>query len=84
LPEHAELDAVVARLARIDAACPTPWMTRYLQLIAGLEPTVCWPWTGLAMLTTTIARNTMIEVRALLTCFPIPIITSSPCRLQLL
>ena len=34
LPEHAELEAVVARLARIDAACPAPWTTRYLQLIA--------------------------------------------------
>ena len=34
LPEHAELEAIVARLARIDAACPTPWTTRYLQLIA--------------------------------------------------
>ena len=35
LPEHAELVAVVARLATIDAASPTPWTTRYLQLIAG-------------------------------------------------
>jgi len=34
LPEHAELEAIIARLARIDAACPTPWTTRYLQLIA--------------------------------------------------
>ena len=34
LPEHAELQAVVARLARIDAASPTPWTMRYLQLIA--------------------------------------------------
>ncbi len=34
LPEHAELEAVVARLARIDAACPTPWTIRYVQLIA--------------------------------------------------
>ena len=34
LPEHAELDAIVASLARIDAACPAPWTTRYLQLIA--------------------------------------------------
>jgi hypothetical protein len=34
LPEHGELEAIVARLARIDAACPTPWTTRYLQLIA--------------------------------------------------
>jgi hypothetical protein len=35
LPEHAELDTIVARLARIDAASPAPWTTRYLQLIAG-------------------------------------------------
>jgi hypothetical protein len=35
LPGPAELDAIVARLARIDAACPAPWTTRYLQLIAG-------------------------------------------------
>jgi hypothetical protein len=34
LPERAELEAVVARLARMDAACPVPWTTRYLQLIA--------------------------------------------------
>ena len=34
LPEHAELEAVVARLARIDAASPTPWASRYLQLVA--------------------------------------------------
>jgi hypothetical protein len=34
LPEHAELEAIVARLAGIDGACPTPWTTRYLQLIA--------------------------------------------------
>jgi hypothetical protein len=34
LPEHAESAAIVARLARIDAASPTPWTTRYLQLIA--------------------------------------------------
>ncbi len=34
-PEHAELEALVARLARIDGACSTPWTTRYLQLIAG-------------------------------------------------
>jgi hypothetical protein len=33
-PEPAELTAVVARLARIDAAGPTPWTMRYLQLIA--------------------------------------------------
>ena len=34
LPEHAELETVVARLARIDAASATPWAKRYLQLIA--------------------------------------------------
>jgi hypothetical protein len=34
LPEHAELEAIVARLAKIDAASSTPWTTRYLQLIA--------------------------------------------------
>ena len=34
LPEQAELEAIVARLARIDAACPAPWTTRYLQRIA--------------------------------------------------
>jgi hypothetical protein len=34
LPEHAELEALIARLARIDTASPTPWTTRYLQLIA--------------------------------------------------
>jgi hypothetical protein len=34
LPERAELDAAVARLAQIDAACQPPWTTRYLQLIA--------------------------------------------------
>lgn len=34
LPEPTELKAIVARLARIDAAAPAPWTTRYLQLIA--------------------------------------------------
>ena len=34
LPERAELDAIVARLARIDTAGSAPWTTRYLQLIA--------------------------------------------------
>jgi hypothetical protein len=34
LPDDAELMAIVARLARIDAACSTAWTTRYLQLIA--------------------------------------------------
>jgi hypothetical protein len=33
-PEPAELEAVVARLDRIDSASRTPWTTRYLQLIA--------------------------------------------------
>jgi hypothetical protein len=34
LPDPAELEATVAKLARIDAACAAPWTTRYLQLIA--------------------------------------------------
>ena len=34
LPEHAELEAIIARLARIDAASRSPWTRRYLQLIA--------------------------------------------------
>ena len=34
LPDDAELQAVVARLARIDAASATPWTTGYLELIA--------------------------------------------------
>jgi hypothetical protein len=34
LPVRAELEAIVARLARFDAAGPAPWTTRYLQLIA--------------------------------------------------
>ena len=34
LPEQAELAAIVTRLARVDAACPAPWTTRYLRLIA--------------------------------------------------
>jgi hypothetical protein len=34
LPEQTESEAIVARLARIDAASATPWTTRYLQLIA--------------------------------------------------
>jgi hypothetical protein len=34
VPEHDELEAVAARLTRIDAASPTPWTTRYLELIA--------------------------------------------------
>ena len=40
LPEHAEPEAIVARLARIDAACPTPWPTRYLQLNASRREAV--------------------------------------------
>jgi hypothetical protein len=34
LPEASELEALVSRLARIDAASPMPWTTRWLQLIA--------------------------------------------------
>ncbi len=34
LPDDAELEAVVARLARIDVASRTPWTIRYVQLIA--------------------------------------------------
>jgi hypothetical protein len=34
LPEPEELEAVVARLARIDVAAPPPWTRRYLELIA--------------------------------------------------
>src|SRR5262245_50971092 len=34
LPQQAELEAIVAKLARIDAASTRPWTTRYLQLIA--------------------------------------------------
>jgi hypothetical protein len=33
-PEPAELEAIVARLARIDAAGPAPWTAHYLRLIA--------------------------------------------------
>jgi hypothetical protein len=40
LPEQAELEAIVARLARIDAAGATPWTTRYLQLIGERPGTV--------------------------------------------
>ncbi len=35
VPEQAEIEAVAARLARIDAASETPWTERYLRLIAG-------------------------------------------------
>jgi hypothetical protein len=34
LPEDAELEAVAARLARIDGMRQTPWTKRYLQLLA--------------------------------------------------
>ena len=34
LPQHAELEAIVARLARMDSAGSAAWTTRYLQLIA--------------------------------------------------
>jgi hypothetical protein len=34
LPEHAELESTVARLARMDSAGSAAWTTRYLQLIA--------------------------------------------------
>lgn len=34
LPDPAELDAIAAKLARIDAASPAPWTKQYLQLIA--------------------------------------------------
>jgi hypothetical protein len=34
LPQQAELEGIVARLARIDAASAQAWTTRYLQLIA--------------------------------------------------
>ena len=34
LPEEGEIDAIVAKLARIDAASQAPWTTRYLQMIA--------------------------------------------------
>ena len=33
-PSPSELEAIVARLARIDAASGAPWTTRYLQVIA--------------------------------------------------
>lgn len=35
LPEQAQLDAIIAGLARIDRAGSAPWTARYLQLIAG-------------------------------------------------
>ena len=42
VPEQSELDAIVSRLARMDAASATPWTTRYLQLIAGQPAVVSW------------------------------------------
>jgi hypothetical protein len=33
-PERGELETIVAKLARLDAASATPWTLRYLQLIA--------------------------------------------------
>jgi hypothetical protein len=38
-PDRVELEAIVARLTRIDAASSTPWTARYLQLIA-IQPGV--------------------------------------------
>lgn len=35
LPERDELDEVVVKLTRMDAASPAPWTRRYLALIAG-------------------------------------------------
>jgi hypothetical protein len=34
LPADVELEAIIAKLARIDAACPAPWTTQYLELVA--------------------------------------------------
>ena len=34
-PDASEMNAVVARLGRLDAASPAPWTTSYLQLIGG-------------------------------------------------
>src|SRR5262249_30111258 len=42
VPEQSELDAIVSRLARMDAASSTPWTTRYLQLIAEQPAVVSW------------------------------------------
>jgi hypothetical protein len=39
LPEEDEIDAIAARLAKIDAASQAPWTTRYLLVIAG-QPAV--------------------------------------------
>jgi len=35
LPDRAEVEAIVARLARMDSGSTTPWTTQYLKLIAG-------------------------------------------------
>ena len=35
LPDHAEIEAIAARLIRIDRASAAPWTTSYLRLIAG-------------------------------------------------
>jgi hypothetical protein len=40
LPDRAELEALAAKLARIDRASETPWPARYLQLIAERPGTV--------------------------------------------
>lgn len=40
LPDHAELEVVAVKLARIDSASETPWTTPYLQLIVERPGTV--------------------------------------------
>jgi hypothetical protein len=40
LPQDDEVDGIVAKLARIDAASESPWTTRYLQIIAEQPATV--------------------------------------------
>jgi hypothetical protein len=40
LPGPGELEAIVAKLGRLDAASSTPWTSRYLQLVADLPATV--------------------------------------------
>jgi hypothetical protein len=42
LPEREELEAIVVRLARIDAASATPWTKQYLRLIAEQPAVVSW------------------------------------------
>ena len=39
IPDHAEIESIIARLAKIDAACSTAWTMRYLQLI-GEQPAI--------------------------------------------